>query len=253
MVSEEIETEEWSEVKWNELLVWSILAIVNFFQQFAFFFVLMLSGPGFSNDNLPFCDSLRFISNNLAELPGIASYLVVVWILQWLIIGIISCQKTPLVNRDVSKALAAISYIGVFCVVLYNQGSDREDIHLLGAVIMILPLVIAHFLIATEAFDRARNERHPHPHTVSPTLAVVTMAITTMAVITGILYCFLYLLDRSNEVPICMSAVVILEYIVYFLLIINNLLVYFDFTAMHTYSKLHPETPRYTEDSNHVH
>ncbi|EKX35030.1 hypothetical protein GUITHDRAFT_146782 [Guillardia theta CCMP2712] len=245
----EVEDEEWSMVKWNELMVWTLLAVVNFFQQVGFFFILMLSGPGFSNDNLPFCDSLRFISNNLADMPGIASYLVVIWIMQWFILGIVSCQKTPLVNRDVSKVLASISYIGVFCVVLYNQGSDREDLHLLGAVIMILPVLIAQFLIATEAFTRASKDGHSNPHTVAPTLSLVTMSIISMTTIMGLLYCFLYLLNRGGFASVCMSAVVILEYVVYFMLVINNLLVYFDFTAMHAYSKLNPKAPRYTEDS----
>ena len=246
----EIEEEEWSVVKWNELTVWTLLAVINFFQQFGFFFILMLSGAGFSNPNLPFCDSLRYISNNLADMPGIASYLVVIWIMQWFKLGIVSCQKTPLVNRDLSKVLAAISYIGVLCVVLYNQGSDKEELHLLGAVIMIIPVLIAQFLIATEAFTRASNERHSRPHTVAPTLSLVTMAIISMTTITGILYCFLYMLDKGGMVSICMSAVVILEYIVYFMIVINNLLVYFDFTAMHTYSKLNPNSPVYTETAN---
>lgn len=231
----------WNLVFRHELTLWSVLAILNLFQQVLYFFLLMLSGPGISNPNTDFCSSLRYISENLAVLHGLASYLVFLWILQWIVLAVISTQRHALLNRHVALALASLSYIGVLMVVLYHQNSATENLHLLGAVLMILPVLLMQFLIADAAFDRVHRKNSPAPRTVQtiyPFVAEATVFLIFLTIILGLTYCFLYLLHYWGYSFVCMSVVVLLEYIVYFLVVINSFVVYLDFTMMHTFHKL---------------
>eukprot|EP00960_Hanusia_phi_P060681 764581-Hanusia_phi.AAC.14 len=216
-------TQAWLQVVFDELSTLTSLALITVFLQYGIFFALMFGTPGIRDYAAPFCDSLYYISDKLASDKGTASAMALSSVLSWVLLTSISCQEHFLLNRNVINLYAVAGFTGMVCVVLFNNTSDDGDLHLAGAALLSASYLLAQCSLVIYAF---------YQPTVSNTARYVALGFTALSVLAGLTYLFTYVLSS------CRSAAVIVEYILYLLTSVTNLVVYIDFTASHTSLKI---------------
>ncbi|EKX36133.1 hypothetical protein GUITHDRAFT_145955 [Guillardia theta CCMP2712] len=221
----------WTEVAFGELLVLTQLAAAAFVMQYSVFFYLMFSKGGIRNFDAPYCQSLFYISDKLAVDKGTASLMVISGILSWVVLGIISSRNHLLLNRGVVTWLALLGYASTIAVVLYDNISDHGDVHLLGAGVLALTYIWAQLNYSLSVFEYG---------SISKFTAYATAALTCLCIVFFAAFGIVYIAFNNMADP-CMSNVIILEYIVYLLISLNNIVIYTDFTAAHAYVKLCPK------------
>lgn len=217
----------WTEVAFNELLVLTQLAAAAFVMQYSVFFYLMFNKEGIRDFDAPYCQSLFYISDKLAVDKGTASLMVISGILSWVVLGVISSRNNVLLNRGVTTWLALLGYSSTVAVVLYDNVSNHGDVHLLGAGVLVFTYIVAQLNYSLSVFEYG---------SISKFTAYATVALTFLCIIFFAVFGILYLIYNRMTDP-CMSDVIILEYIVYLLISLNNIVIYTDFTAAHAFVK----------------
>jgi hypothetical protein len=220
----------WTEVAFGELLVLTQLAAAAFVMQYSVFFYLMFNKEGIRDLDAPYCKSLFYISDKLAVDKGTASLMVISGILSWVVLGVISSRNNVFLNRGVTTWLALLGYSSTVAVVLYDNVSDNGSVHLLGAGVLSFAYVAAQFNYSLSVFEYG---------SISKFTAYATMALTFLCIIFFAAFGIVYMV-YNNMTDACMSNVIILEYIVYLLISLNNIVIYTDFTAAHAFVKLCP-------------
>ncbi len=220
----------WTEVAFGELLILTQLAAAAFVMQYSVFFYLMFNKEGIRDFNAPYCKSLFYISDKLAVDKGTASLMVISGILSWVVLGVISSRNDVLLNRGVTTWLALLGYSSTVAVVLYDNVSDHGEVHLLGAGVLALTYIEAQLNYSLSVFKYG---------SISKFTAYATVALTFLCIIFFAAFGIVYIVYNRMADP-CMSDVVILEYIVYLLVSLNNIVIYTDFTAAHAYVKRYP-------------
>eukprot|EP00960_Hanusia_phi_P000632 16344-Hanusia_phi.AAC.14 len=219
----------WVVVVFQELSVLTSLAILAMVMQYSVFFFLMFVSPGIRVYGVPYCDSLHYISDKLAIDKGTASVMVISSVLSWVVLTGISCLHHPLLNRGITNLFALVGFTGVVCVVMYNNTSNKTFWHLIGTGMLSVTYVLAQLNFSVFAY------RLP---TVSLWTKRTALAFSCFSAVMLVVYLVVYNTDS------CTSDVVIVEYVVYLLASLTNLIVYIDFTAMHTWTKLYrPRKP----------
>ena len=220
----------WTDVAFGELVVLTLLAAAAFVMQYGVFFYLMFSKGGIRNFGAPYCQSLFYISDKLAVDKGTASLMVISGILSWVVLGIISSRNHVLLNRGVVTWLALLGYAGTVAVVLYDNVSDHGEVHLLGAGVLALTYIEAQLNYSLSVFEYG---------SISKFTAYATVALTFLCIVFFAAFGIVYIVYNNMTNP-CMSNVIILEYVVYLLVSLNNIVIYADFTAAHAHVKLYP-------------
>lgn len=218
----------WSDVAMGELCVLTCLCGLAFIMQYSVFFMLMFKQPGIREFNVPYCESLHYISDKLAMDKGVASLMVISGVLSWVVIGVISARNDTWVNRGVFAWLATVGYAGTVAVVLFNNTSNNGDIHLAGAGVLAVSYILAQIILSLLYFFEK---------SISNISKWSALALSVASCFFMITYIVIYFTMTYLNSP-CRSTVVIMEYVVYLITSLNNVIVYIAFTANHTRKKI---------------
>ncbi|EKX36192.1 hypothetical protein GUITHDRAFT_117714 [Guillardia theta CCMP2712] len=218
----------WSDVAMGELSVLTCLCGLAFIMQYSVFFMLMFKQPGIRDFNAPYCESLHYISDKLAMDKGVASLMVISGVLSWVVIGVISARQDTWVNRGIFGWLATVGYAGTVAVVLFNNTSNNGDIHLAGAGVLAVSYIIAQIILSLIYFAEK---------SISKISKWSALALSFACLCFLLAYIIVYFTMVYLNSP-CRSTVVILEYVVYLITSLNNVIVYVAFTANHTRKKI---------------
>ncbi|EKX32197.1 hypothetical protein GUITHDRAFT_148781 [Guillardia theta CCMP2712] len=213
------------------------------FGHICLFFILMFSEPFIYNNNLPYCDKYRYISENISVQKGVASVMVFLMYPTWFVLVSIASRFQPgdIISRVPCTILAVVAFSGALNVLMYDQDIasnlspvdfqheiDRQhNMHILGALQLCTAFIFGQLLLAFafSAKDVIDNLRATIWLWICRVLSIVTLVILTLNA----------LLYKYGD---CKTTTVWLEYFMYFFIGATNAALYVTYTVFHTIDKM---------------